>query len=54
MTYDNIKGHKKQDFNLYLEDIFLEKPQGDSQIDHLQFKPEIYELKSSSRKNNMS
>ena len=54
MTYENIKSDKKQDFTLYLEDTFLEKPQGGSQIDHLQFMSEIYELISSSRQNNMS
>ena len=32
MTYDNTKGHKKQDFTISLEDIFSEKPQG-GQID---------------------
>ena len=30
VTYDNIKGHKKQVFTLPLEDTFFEKPQGES------------------------
>ena len=28
MTYDNIKSHKKQGFNLFLEEMFLEIPGG--------------------------
>ena len=33
VTYDNIKSHKKQGFALSLENTFLEKPQGEGQID---------------------
>ena len=28
VTYDNIKSHTKQGFTFFLEDTFLEKPQG--------------------------
>ena len=28
-TYDNLKSHKKQGFNLSLEHTFLEKPYGE-------------------------
>ena len=37
MTYGNIKSRKKQDLTLSLENTFLEKSQGEGQIDLLAF-----------------